>query len=168
VLAFTRSDDGGERDPVSEQLHGIEADLVLADEAADAGYLGDAGNGFKRVAQMPLLQGAQVGEGVGSALVDDGVFEDPSRGGGIGAYGGSYAFGQAATYLLEILKDAGTGPVEIGSILKDDEDKGVAQHGLPADRFDAGRGQQASHDGISDLVFDDIGGWPAQLVRTMT
>ena len=29
---------------------------------------------------------------------------------------------------------------------------------MPADRFDAGRGQQASHDGISDLVFDDIGG----------
>src|SRR5207302_2912818 len=51
-----------ERDAVGGELVRIDGDLVLAHEAAHARYFGNAGNGLQFVADMPVLQRAQVCE----------------------------------------------------------------------------------------------------------
>src|SRR6202034_4200846 len=61
---------GRKRYAVREQLVGIELHLILPDEAADAGDLGNSRHGFKGIAQVPVLQTAQVGKTAFSALID--------------------------------------------------------------------------------------------------
>ena len=63
---------------------GIELDLVLLHEAADARDLRDAGNGFERVAELPVLQAAQVGQAQAMAAVDQHVLVHPSGAGRVG------------------------------------------------------------------------------------
>ena len=64
--------------------------------------------------------------------IDERVLVDPACAGCIGADGGMHIRGQSSRDLLKIFRYARTRPVEIGSILKDDEDIGVAEHGLRA------------------------------------
>ena len=62
---------------------------------------------------------------------------------------------QSSLDLLHVFKNARPRPVEIGPILEDDEDIGISEHCLGADRFDVGRSEKLCHDGIGDLVFDE-------------
>ena len=55
-----RATTSSQRDAVAAQLVGIDADLVLLDEAADRRDLGDAGHARERVAQVPVLERAQL------------------------------------------------------------------------------------------------------------
>ena len=71
--------------PRASQLVGVEKDLVLLAEAADGGDLGDSGHAFERVAQIPVLQAAQLLEIERAALVDERVLEHPADAGGVGA-----------------------------------------------------------------------------------
>ena len=70
--------DGRERNTVGAKFFGIEIDLILANESADGGYLGDARNGFELVAQIPVLKAAQIRQAVLMAVVHERVFIDPS------------------------------------------------------------------------------------------
>ena len=64
---------------------------------------------------------------------------------------------QSPADLLKILDDARARPVQIRPVLENDEDVGIAEHGLCPNGFDVRRGQQAGDDRIGDLIFDDIG-----------
>ena len=131
-------DHGGSGDAVGEEFFGIEIDLILAHKAADAGHFRDTGHGFKLVAQVPVLQSAQVGQALGVAAIHDGVLVNPTRACGIRADCGMNVFGQPACDLAEILRHARPRPIEVGAILEDDENIGVAEHRLGAHVLDIG------------------------------
>jgi hypothetical protein len=67
---------------------GVDGDLVLLLEAADAGDLGDAGHALEGVAEREVLERAQLAEVVAPAAVDEGVLVDPADAGGVGADAG--------------------------------------------------------------------------------
>ncbi len=77
-------DDGRQRNAIGKQFIGIELHLILLDEAADAGHLSNSGYRLKRIAQMPVLQAAQVCETVFATLIDDSVLIDPACAGRVG------------------------------------------------------------------------------------
>ena len=80
-----RLDDVVHADAVPEQLGRIDVDLVLLHEAADARDLGDARHAAERVAQVPVLDRAQLLQVVLARLVDERVLEDPADAGRVGA-----------------------------------------------------------------------------------
>ncbi len=59
--------------------------------------------------------------------------------------------------MLDVFEDAGAGPVEVGAVFEDDEDVGIAEHGLGAHGFHMRSGEKRGDDGVGDLVFDDVG-----------
>ena len=72
----------GQRNAQRAHAAGIDDHVVLLDEAADAGDLGDAFGLGQSEADLPVLQRAQLGEGL--VLGDDGVLVDPADAGGVG------------------------------------------------------------------------------------
>jgi len=103
-----------------------------------------------------FLQGAQVGKTALSALIDDGVFIDPACARRIRPDDGMYARRQTTRDLLHVLENARARPIQIGSVLKDDEDVGVTKHGLRAHGFHVRCGEKCRDNGIRNLVFDDV------------
>ncbi len=91
------------------------------------------------------------------AVVDEGVLVDPACAGCVRTNGGMHVCWQAPCDLLQILQDARARPIEIRSVLEDDEDVGIAEHRLRAHCFDMRRGQQSRDDRIGNLVLDDVG-----------
>ena len=72
----------GQRNAQRTHAAGIDDDVVLLDEAADAGHLGDAFGLGEPEADLPILQRAQFGQRF--VLGDDGVLVDPADAGGVG------------------------------------------------------------------------------------
>src|SRR5690606_34233531 len=60
VAAPNRIDDLWERDIVAAKRFGIDVDLVFADETPDAGDLRDAFRALQRIADIPVLNAAQL------------------------------------------------------------------------------------------------------------
>ena len=150
-------DNRRERNSVSAKFVGVHVDLVLLDESADGGYLGDSGNSRELIAQIPILNAAQVGQTALMAVVHERVFIDPSRARRIRPDDGMHARRQTARDLLHVLENARTRPIQIRSVLKHDEDVGVAKHGLRAHGFYVRGGEKCRDNGIRDLVFDEAG-----------
>src|SRR6202035_1905531 len=73
---------------------------VIANESTNGGYVGYSGNRCELVAQIPILQAAQVGQTSLMAVVHKCVFIDPSRAGRIRPDDRMHARGQAARDLL--------------------------------------------------------------------
>ena len=73
VGPFDRLHQHGDGDIVGLQLVGIHRHLVLLDKAADAGHLGDAFHRSQLVAQVPVLQRAQLLQGMVLALQGGGL-----------------------------------------------------------------------------------------------
>ncbi len=67
-----------------------------------------------------------------------------------------YVRGQPSGDLLQIFGHARPRPVEVGAVLKDDEDIGVAEHGLGAHVLHVRSREQSGHDRVGDLVFNHI------------
>src|SRR5277367_2790610 len=150
-------DDGRQRNAIGKQLVGIKLYLILLYEAADAGDLSHSRHGLQRIAQMPVLQATQVGETVLAALVDDGILIDPACTCCIGTNGRMHVLRQTPADLLQVLDHTRSSPVDVRSVLKNDIDVGIAQHGLCANSFDMRGSQQTGNDRVSHLVFDHIG-----------
>src|SRR6185312_2427489 len=91
-----------------------------------------------------------------SALIHDGILEDPTRPGRVRANGRMNVCWQASANLLKVFDNSGTRPIEVRTILEDDIDGGVAEHRLRAHGLDVRRRQETRHDGVGDLVFDDV------------
>ena len=67
-----------ERDAERAQPVRIDLHLVLAHEAADRGDFGHARHARERVAQVPVLEAAQLGEVETAAAIDERVLDRPS------------------------------------------------------------------------------------------
>ena len=157
VRAADRVDHVAQRQVVGEQRRRVDLDLVLLDEAAHRGDLGHPRHAGERVAQRPVLQRAQLGERVPPAAVDERVLVDPADAGGVGPELGGHPRGQPAADALEVLEHAAAGPVEVGAVLEDDVDEGVAEHRLAAHVLDARCGDHRGDDRVGDLVFHCVG-----------
>src|SRR5271155_751243 len=105
-----------QRDLEREQPIRIELDLILLYEAADGGYLRNAGYGFERIADVPILQAAKVGETVSATLVDESVFVHPARPRCVWPDHGVHAGGKFACNLLEVFQHAATRPIDVGAV----------------------------------------------------
>jgi hypothetical protein len=136
---------------------GIHGDLVLSDEASEAGDFGDAGHGLKVVADHPVLQGAEVRERVFSAAVDQRVLEDPSDAGRVGPELRRDTCRKPGLDLGEVLERPAARPVEIRPFLEDDVDVRETEVGQAADRLHTRSAEQCRHDRVGDLVLDDVG-----------
>src|SRR6266568_5928865 len=135
----------GERNAVGKQLVGIELHLILPDEPADTGDLGDSWHGLKRIAQMPVLQAAQVGEAAFPAFIYNGVLIHPAGAGGVGADGRVYVLRKTPANLLQVFDNSRTRPVEVSTVLEDDIDIGIPEHRLRSHSFYMGCSQEAGH-----------------------
>ena len=146
-----------DRQAIGAQPVRLDRDLVLLDEPAEGRDLRHAGHRLQPVAQVPVLERAQVGRGMPSRRVDQRVLVDPADAGGIGPELGADALRQERLDLAQVLEHAAARPVEVGPVLEDHVHVRVAEVGEAADDLDARRPQQRGHDRIGDLVLDDVG-----------
>ena len=153
LLAATASRRPGDGDAVCAQPVGIDGDLVLLDEAADARHFGDARHARQFVLQEPVLQRAQLGKVV--AVRFQRVHERPADAGGVGPKRGSNAGRQGGRCLVECFQYAGARPVDVRAILEDDVDERESEERVAAHDFRVGRGKQLRCQRIRDLVLDD-------------
>ena len=151
-------------DVVGDEAVGVDGDLVLFDETADAGHLGNAGNALHAQLDDIVLDGAQFGKVVTARLIDDGIGKTPAEARGVGAEYGIDIGGNLVLDRLEIFEDPASRPVDIGPLLEDDIDEGAAEEGKPPDGLDLGRRQQGGRNRVGDLVLDQIGA-PARPFR---
>src|SRR5207249_1225325 len=83
ITHLDRVDHVAERDVVGNESVWIEIDLVLLHESADRRDFGDAFHRGERVAQIPILNGTQLGKIMFSGVVNQRVFVDPPDTGGV-------------------------------------------------------------------------------------
>src|SRR5437764_75403 len=98
IAHFDGADDVAERDVVSNERVWIEIDLILFYESAHRRDLGDAFHGGKRIAQVPILNGAQLSEIVFSGVIDQRVFVNPADTGSVGTNGRIHALRQGTAH----------------------------------------------------------------------
>src|SRR5205807_3692076 len=70
--------DGRKRDAIGAQFIGIDIDLVLLDESPDGRDFGNTWNGFELIAQIPILNAAELGKTAPVGAVHENVFIDPA------------------------------------------------------------------------------------------
>jgi hypothetical protein len=125
-----------QRKPEGLQLVGIDRDLVLLDEAAEARDLRHALGLGQLVAHEPVLQGAQFRQRIG--LAQQRVLVDPAHPGGVRPQLRRHVRGQAPGGEVQVFQDAGTRPVDIGAVLENDVDEGRAEEGEPRTTLERG------------------------------
>ena len=144
-----------ERDPEAAQAIRVDLHLVLAHEAADRRNLRDPRHAGERVAQVPILETAQLGEIMFAAAIDERVLEDPAHAGRVGPERRRDAFGQAPDGGAHVLEHAAAGPVEIRAVLEDHVHEGEPEERLPAHVAHARRREQHRRDRVGDLILDE-------------
>ena len=150
-------------DRIAHLLHGdaeiahplrIEDDVVLLDEAADAGDLGDAFRLGQREFQVPVLDGARVREV--QLLRHHGVLVDPADAGGVRTDGRRHARRQPRRRAVEEFQHPRAGPIDVGAVLEDDVDERHAEEGKAAHHFRPRHRQHRGGQGIGDLILDHL------------
>ncbi len=144
-----------QRDAVGPHLQRVDLHLILADETADRRDLCDAFDGGERIAQVVVLQAAELGQGalLGAERVHVGP-ADPCR---VGTELGHDAGGELRGEPGERLEDTGASPVQVRPVLEEhvderDPEVGVAPHDLRVrDR------EHLRRDRCRDLVLDHLG-----------
>jgi hypothetical protein len=117
-------------DRVAHLLHGdaeiahalrIEDDVVLLDEAADAGHFGDAFGLRQRELQVPVLDGPRVSQV--QFLRHHGVLVDPADAGRVRTDRRRHARGQPRRRTVEEFEHARTRPIDVGTVFEDHVDE---------------------------------------------
>ena len=142
---------------------GIDLDLVLLLEPADARDLGDAGHALQPVAQRPVLERSQLLEVVLARTIDQRVLVDPADGRRVRTDLRRDAGRELVAHAGQVLDDARARPVEVGAVLEHDVDERHPEHREAAYDLDLGRGEEGRDDRIGDLVLDQIGAPPHPL-----
>ncbi|MNS96702.1 hypothetical protein D3C72_1310150 [compost metagenome] len=89
--------------------------------------------------------------------VHQGVLVDPAHPGGIGAELGASRGGQIGCHLAQILQHPGTGPVEVGVVVKQHIDEGVAEEGVAAHRGGPRHRQHGGGERVGHLILHHLG-----------
>jgi hypothetical protein len=146
--------DAHQRDAVGTQFDRIDGHLILLDEAADARHFGDTGRLGQLVAQVPVLQRAQLGQRL--VLGQHGVLIDPADAGRIRAQRRRDALGQLAGDRIDVLQHPRARPVDVGAVLENDIDEGRAEEGEAAHDLGFRHREQGGGQRIGDLVLDHL------------
>ena len=126
-------------------------------ESADGRDFGNTLYGRERVTQIPILNGAQLGEIMLSRVIDECVFVNPAYSSGVRADCWVHSFGKRTAHRIEVFNHAGTRPINVSAILKNDVDERFAEHRFATNEFHFGRGDEDAGNWICDLVFNEIG-----------
>ncbi len=132
----------------------VDADLVLLDEAADAGHLGDARRLRQLKAQVPVLQRTQLSQIVSVAAQR--VLIDPTDTARIGTERRCHSGRQAATDGVEVLKHPGSCPVEIGAVVEDHVHERGTEERKAAHHPGVWHREQCTRERVGDLVLDHL------------
>src|SRR6516164_5872970 len=135
IARLDRIDDVAKCNVVGDERIWIEIDLILLHETTNRRDFGDTFHRGKRVTQIPILNGAQLGEVVLSGVVNKRVFINPTDTGRVGADDRIYALWQRSAYRVEIFNNAGARPVNIRAVLENDVDERLPEHGFAADEL---------------------------------
>ncbi len=157
VAVADRLDHSRHRHAIGEQDVGVERHLILLDEAADAGNLGDSLDALEPVAHVPVVESSQFAEMTLAGRVDEGVFEGPADSGRVGTEAQGSPLGKGSLHAIHVFEHARAGPVHVGAVLEDDVDEGEPEEGVAAHDLDPGSRNQCRHHGIGDLVLDQVG-----------
>src|SRR5438105_128337 len=131
-----------QRNAMCGQRVWIEIDLIFLYESADWRDFGDTLHCFKRVAQIPILNGAQLREIVFAAVIDERVFKNPADACRVGPEHRIPAFGERAANRVQIFKDTRARPVNVGAILKNHVNERLAEHRFAPDELYVRRGDE--------------------------
>ena len=137
---------------VSVEGIGVDVHLVLLDKTADGSHFSHPGNGLEPVTDVPILQGAQLGEVIFSGRVHQGVFKAPAYPGGIRPQGRGNPRRKLSRDSLHVLQDPGSGPVNIRSVFEDHVDEGDPEKRESPHDLHVRRSQEGCDNGIGDLV----------------
>jgi hypothetical protein len=136
------------------ELHGVHGDLVLLDVTADARHLRHALDTDQLVPQVPVLNAAQLLQGVLARL--QGVLVDPAHPGGVRSELDARLRRQPSLHARQVLEDARTRPVQVRPVLEDDVDERESEERVTADHARVRHGQHAGRQGVGDLVLHDL------------
>ena len=157
VALADRGDHRVERDLERGEGVRVHRDLVLPDLAADGGDLRDPRDALDRVAQVPVLEGAQLVGRVLAAPIHERVLVDPPDARGVGAELHLHVRRELLGDLGQVLEDARPRPVRVRPVLEDHVDVAEPEVREAADRLHLRRAEEGGGDGIGDLVLDDVG-----------
>ena len=146
--------DARDRRVVGAQLVGVDGDLILPHEAADAGDFGNAGHAGQLVLQVPVLQRPQLAEVVAVGLQR--VHEGPADAGRVGRQSRRDARGQASRNEVQVFEHAAARPVHVGAVFEDDVDEREAEEGIAAHDLGVRDRQHLRRQRIGDLILDDL------------
>ena len=147
----------GERDAQGGEAVGIEIDLVLLHEPADARDFCDARHRLQRVSDIPVLQGLKLLQGRVTCLIDERILEDPTDTGRVRTEDRRHALRQLVRDGGQLLQHAAARPVHVGAVFENHVHERHTEHGLSADGRDARRSEHRADDGIGDVVLDQVG-----------
>ena len=144
----------GQWNAVGAQLHRVDGDLVGLHKPANGCHLGHAMGLGELVAQVPVLQRAQLGQGL--VLGQQRVLVDPAHAGRVRADLRRHALGHAPRCEVEVFEHPRAGPVDVGAILEDDIDEGGAEEGEAAHHLRLGHREHGRGERVGDLVLDHL------------
>src|SRR5207237_886361 len=156
VTALYGLDYSIDRDFVSQQLVGIDVDLVLAHEAAHGGYFRYARNRLQGITQIPVLEALHVRQAILLALIDERILIDPTNGRVVLRQLRLNPLREPRQNRIQVLQGARTRPVKVGPFIKNHVYVGIAKVGERTNVFHLGHAQQCGDDGIADLVLHDV------------
>ena len=142
--------DGRERDTEGAQAVGVHVNLILPHRSPDAGHFGHARHGVELIADKPVLERAQVAEGISRPF--HGVPEDVPHPRGIRAEGRHDPRRQRFIQEIEPFEDPRAREVNIDGVFKEDvnhreaKGRGGPHHAHPRQALEA-HGQR-----VGDLV----------------
>src|SRR6266852_8598938 len=88
--------------------------------------------------------------------VNDGIFIDPTRSGSVRSNHGRDVFRQNSLKLLNVFEYTRPRPVEVCSVLENNEDVGITKHGLRPNGLNVGSREKSRDNGIGHLVFNNV------------
>ena len=139
-------------DAEGTQPVGIHHHLVLLHHAADGGHLGHARHRLQFELEEPVLQGTQLRQVVLARAVHQGVVVHPADAGSVRPEAGTHPLRQALARLVQVFQHPRARPVEIGAVLEQHVDIGIAEEGIAAHGGGARHRQHGGGQGIGDLV----------------
>ena len=146
--------DAIEGNPVGLQFAGIDDDLVLPLEPADAGDFGDPFGRHQLEAHDPVLDTAQFGES--SLRAEHDILVDPADTAGVRSKRRRHAFRQTFGREVQIFEHAAACPIEVSAVLEDDIDERDAEIRKSAHDLGARHRQQRRAEGIGHLILDHL------------
>lgn len=156
VAASNRADDLAERQIVGEQPVRIDVHLVLPDETTNHRDVGNAGHGLELVADVPVLQAAELREIVLPGMIHQRVLKDPADRCRVGPEHWRDPRGQLVLDEAQVLEDAAARPVDVRAVLEDHVDERETEERIAAHDLGVRHRQHRGRDRVGHLVFDDL------------